>query len=110
MKLCENDLGTAYSENKRVEYTITIACNLNRDELIQYRVAIINDFRNLIQSYFEIFLSTREIQIFKLVIYDFLSKTQKENQYFAFRHFILNNLGLFFEEKYAKVINKFLQI
>lgn len=102
--------GTIYSENKRVNHTIEIACNLNRDELVQHRVTIINDFRNLVQNYFEIFLITKDIKIFKPIIDDFLSKSKKENQYFAFRQFVLNNIILFFEDKYAKIINKFLQL
>ena len=101
--------GTIYSENKRVEHTIKIACNLNRDELVQHRVAIINDFKNLVQDYFEIFLITKDIKIFKPIIDKFLSKAKKENQYFAFREFVLNNISLFFEDKYAKIINKFLK-
>ena len=102
--------GTIYSKNKRVEHTIEIACNLNRDELLQHRAAIINDFKNLVQDYFEIFLTTKDIKIFKPIIDDFLLKSIKENQYFAFRQFILNNISLFFEDKYAKIINKFLQL
>ena len=102
--------GTIYSENKRVEHTIEIACNLNRDELVQHRVAIINDFKNLVQDYFEIFLMTKDITIFKPIIDNFLLKAKKESEYFAFREFVLNNIDLFFENKYAKIIRKFLEL
>ena len=100
--------GTIYSNNRRIEHTIQIACNLNRDELVQHRVAILNDFKNLMQDCFEIFLITKDIKIFKPTIDNFLSKSKKEYPYFAFRQFVLNNINLFFEDKYARIINKFL--
>jgi len=73
-------------------------------------VAIINDFKNLVQDYFEIFLMTKDITIFKPIIDNFLLKAKKENQYFAFREFVLNNIDLFFEDKHTKIICKFLEL
>ncbi len=42
-------LGKILSKNMRLRYTIRI-CNLNRDELIQLRLLIINDLRNAIRE------------------------------------------------------------
>ena len=95
-----------YSENKRVSYTINEACALNRDELVQHRMKIIKDFKNLLEGYMNIFLKDKDITVFKPIIEDFIGKTERKNEYFSFRNFILKNIDIFFDRGYSKIINK----
>ncbi|MEA1983928.1 MAG: HNH endonuclease [Campylobacterota bacterium] len=96
-----------YSENSRVAHTINKACGLNRDELVQHRVQIINDFKNILQKYEMLYLKNKDITIFEPIINEFLSKVTEENEYYAFRNFIVKNINIFFESKVIKVILKY---
>ena len=81
--------GTIYSINHRVQYTIE-NCNLNRDALVQHRVAILNDFRNNLK----LVLNDNEIR--NEFIKSFISDCKVENEYFAFRRYVIDNIRLLF--------------
>jgi len=90
--------GKIDSTDARVHHTIYKACNLNREELIQLRLEIINDFRNSLEEHFNLFLLHRDITRFQPDIKRFKEKCKVEEEFYAFRYFIVNNVEYFFED------------
>lgn len=95
-----------FSEDERVSHTIENACNLNREELIQKRLPILIDFINQINKHYELFDKNRDITRFYPDVQSFIEKVSKENEFYSFRYYIINNLELFFEnENIQKLLN-----
>ena len=90
--------GTIDSLDERVEYTIYNACKLNREELIKLRLEIINDFRNSLEEHFSLFLRHKDITRFQPDIKLFKERCREEEEFYAFRYFIVNNIEKFFED------------
>jgi len=94
------------SDNDRVKYTIEKACNLNRKELIQKRLLILTDFINQINRHYKQFEKNRDITRFFPDVQSFIEKVSKENEFYSFRYYIINNLELFFKnENIQKLLN-----
>ena len=90
--------GKIDSTNDRVHHTIYKACNLNREELIKLRLEIINDFKNSLEEHFSLFLLHKDITRFQPDIKLFKEKCKVEEEFYAFRYFIVNNVECFFED------------
>ena len=90
--------GKIDSKDERVSYTIDNACKLNREELIKLRLEIINDFKNSLEEHFALFLLHKDITRFQPDIKLFKEKCKVEEEFYAFRYFIVNNLEYFFED------------
>jgi uncharacterized protein (TIGR02646 family) len=112
-KLIFNKEGNISSLDDRVIYTINEVCNLNREELIQKRVSILNDFISSVNGY--IFLMENEnelknnVKLFIPIVKDFKNKCNKTEEFYSFRYFILNHIEIFFEdEKIQKILKKLL--
>lgn len=91
------------SNNDRVLYTIK-TCNLNRNEVVQLRIEIINDFVSLIDDYY---LSFNEdnlqdksllVKTFIPLVRKFINDCNTKKEFYSFRYFILNNIEIFFED------------
>ena len=95
-----------YSDDERVKHTIENVCNLNRDELIERRIRIINDFIKRMNGHYFYFKKTKDIEAFLPEIENFIEKCKKENEFYAFRYFILNNSDIFFENRLLQRIVK----
>jgi uncharacterized protein (TIGR02646 family) len=89
--------GKMYSFDERVQHTIENACNLNRDELIQLRMKIITDFINRMNEHYLYFKKHKDISRFFPDIENFIQNCKVENEFYAFRYFVLNNIEIFFE-------------
>jgi uncharacterized protein (TIGR02646 family) len=83
------------SADTRVYHTIHNACKLNREELVKLRLEIINDFRNSLDEHFNLFLGYGDITRFLPDIKLFQEKCKVQNEFYAFRYFILNHIELF---------------
>ena len=70
----------------------------NREELIQKRVKILNDFINKINEHYLLFIKKGDITRFIPDIKFFIDECSIENEFYSFRHFILNHIELFFED------------
>lgn len=92
------------SNNDRVKYTIE-TCNLNRNELQKSRIEILNDFNILINAYHFLFNKNNSqdksisVKSFIPLVKKFVDDCKKENEFYSFRYFILNNIDVFFEDK-----------
>ena len=95
-----------YSDDERVKHTIEDACNLNRDELIELRKEIITDFINRMNKHYLHFLHDKNINAFFPDIENFKENCKEENDFYAFRYFVLNNSELFFENRVLQKIVK----
>jgi len=99
--------GKIDSKNERVKHTIEVACGLNRDELVQNRMKIVNDFLNTLEGYFLLFQNKRDISVFKPLIRNFMDNCKQENEYFTFRRYVINNIDIFIENKnLVKIVNQ----
>ena len=99
--------GKMYSEDERVHYTIEEACKLNRDELIQLRKQIVTDFINRVNKHYYLFKHHRNIKVFLPDIQTFKENCKKENEFYAFRNFVINNSELFFSDRgLQKIVKK----
>ena len=99
-KLVFDKDGNISSLDDRVIYTINDVCNLNRKELIQKRVKLLNDFINKINEHYLLFLKEKGgLSRFIPDIKFFINECSVENEFYSFRYFILNNIELFFEDK-----------
>lgn len=105
-KLIFDAEGKINSEDSRVLHTINNACNLNRKELLEKRLLIITNFRSRIQKHYLLFLKHKDITRFKPDIEDFLEECTKENEFYSFRYFIINNIDTFFENESIQKILK----
>ena len=88
--------GIISSPDARVHHTIEDACNLNRKELVELRIEIITDFINVMNGHYTYFKKYGDISRFKPDIQVFLANCKKENEFYAFRYFIVNNVEIFF--------------
>lgn len=92
--------GKVSSENPRVQHTIEEACKLNREELVQKRLSIVNDFINQINKHYILFKQEKgSLSRFQPDIETFVEKATNENEFYSFRNFILHNIEIFFEKK-----------
>lgn len=98
----KNGIITSYDE--RVTYTVNIACKLNRDALIDLRMEVLNDFKRLINDYYNLFDQKNQTDnenviksLFPLVK-KFIDDCHSQNNFYSFRYFILNNIEVYFEE------------
>ncbi|AHJ12458.1 retron system putative HNH endonuclease [Sulfurospirillum multivorans] len=92
--------GKVSSENPRVQHTIEEACKLNREELVQKRLSVLNDFINQINKHYILFTQEKSsLSRFKPDIETFIEKADKESEFYSFRYFILHNIEIFFENK-----------
>jgi uncharacterized protein (TIGR02646 family) len=82
------------NNHARMRYAIDI-CNLNRIELVESRLMILNDFKNCLNRNFELFTRRKDLNYFKNTIQDFVEKTKEQNAYFAWRSFILAHFDEF---------------
>lgn len=91
--------GLISSTDARVRHTIEDACSLNRNELVQLRVNIITDFTNRVNKhYFYNFLKDKKIETFIPDIENFIEQCKVENEFYAFRYFLTQNIEIFFED------------
>ncbi len=97
-KLVFDKEGNISSLDDRLIYTINDVCNLNRNELVQKRVKILNDFINKINEHYLLFLKKGDLSRFKPDIKFFIDECSVENEFYSFRYFILNHIELFFED------------
>ena len=67
---------------------------------------IITNFRSRIQKHYLLFLKHKDITRFKPDIEDFLEECIKENEFYSFRYFIINNIDTFFENEHIQKILK----
>lgn len=93
-----DDSCSIYSKDVRVDYTIQ-TCALNRNELINLRKTILNDFTNQINEHYFLFLKYNDISRFMPTINNFISNCSISDDYFTLRTFILNNITIFFQDK-----------
>lgn len=97
-KLVFDKDGNISSLDDRVIYTINDVCNLNRNELVQKRVKLLNDFINKINEHYLLFLIKGDLSRFKPEIKFFIDECSVENEFYSFRYFIINHIELFFED------------
>ncbi|MDX4066804.1 retron system putative HNH endonuclease [Aliarcobacter skirrowii] len=105
-KLVFDKEGNISSSDDRVIYTINEVCNLNREELVQKRVKLLNDFINKINEHYLLFLKKGDITRFIPEIKFFIDECSVENEFYSFRFFILNHIELFFEDTVKQKILK----
>ncbi len=89
--------GKINSEDLRVLHTIEDACNLNRDELAQKRLEILNDFIQRVDEHYLYFRKQGDITRFLPDIEIFIENCKVENEFYAFRYFIIHHSEIFFE-------------
>ena len=92
------------SKNKRVQHTIDEACNLNRNGLVENRIKVFNTFKRRVITNIE----SQNIIGLKNEIENFIEECQIENEYYAFKYFILKHSDIFFSNSKAlnDLINK----
>jgi len=95
------------SQDCRVQYTIEDVCHLNRVELLQRRQKIVNDFKNVMNEHYLYFSKEGGITRFIPDIENFINECKIENEFYAFRYFVINNIEIFFEDELlTKIIKK----
>lgn len=109
-KLIFNKEGKISSLDNRVIYTINEVCNLNRNELLQKRVSILNDFISSVNGYILLMENNTElnntIKLFIPIVKKFKENCNKKEEFYSFRYFILNHIEVFFEDKRIQRILK----
>ncbi|WP_026804658.1 retron system putative HNH endonuclease [Aliarcobacter lanthieri] len=105
-KLVFDKEGNISSLDDRVIYTICDVCNLNREELVQKRVKILNDFINKINKHYFLFLKKGDLSRFLPDIKFFLDECNVRNEFYSFRYFIINYIEIFFEDENIQKILK----
>jgi uncharacterized protein (TIGR02646 family) len=88
--------GKISSSNSRVQHTIEDACNLNRNELVQLRLEIVNDFIQRVNEHYLYFQKEGNITRFIPDIQNFIKNCKVENEFYSFRYFVLKNANIFF--------------
>ena len=97
------------SLNDRVTHTIDEVCNLNRKELVQKRIKLVNGFIRRVEKHYKKYLDEknyRNYTMFTPDIEELIEECKIENEFYAFRYFILHNIELFFENKILQSILK----
>jgi len=97
--------GKISSDNTKVMYTID-EVKLNRNELVEKRIKIVNGFIKRVERHY---LRCREknfsdFSMFDSDIEELIEECYIENEFYAFRYFIKNNIEMFFEDKFLKSI------
>lgn len=105
-KLIFDREGNITSVDDRLIYTINDVCNLNRNELVQKRVKLLNDFVNKINEHYLLFLRKGDLTRFIPDIKFFIDECSVRNEFYSFRYFILNHIEVFFEDKKIQRILK----
>lgn len=106
-KLVFDKQGNISSLDYRVIYTINDVCNLNREELVQKRVKILNDFINKINEHYLLFLKEEGgLSRFIPDIKFFIDECNIRNEFYSFRYFILEHIEVFFEDEMIQRILK----
>jgi uncharacterized protein (TIGR02646 family) len=97
------------SLNKRLVYTIDELCSLNRNELVEKRIKILNGFIRRVERHYVIYLEKknyRDYSMFEPDIEEFISKFRRKNEFYAFRYFIIHHIEIFFENRILQSIIK----
>jgi len=95
-QLSFNNRGEIFSNNQRITHTIG-ACNLDRLPLCQRREAVLIDFVDEMEAHFFYFKEKKDISRFIPTVKQFVDNCKVENEFYAFRYYILNHLEEFFE-------------
>ncbi len=93
--------GRIFSKNSRIIYTIDEICKLNRNELVEKRIKLLNGFIRRIEKHYKIYLDKKDYHdysMFEPDIEELIESCSIENQFYTFRYFIINNIEIFFEE------------
>ncbi len=90
--------GKISSNDERVQHTIEKACNLNRDELVELRLEMITDFINAMNEHYFYYLKYKDISRFCPGVKAFIQSCRVENEFYAFRYFVCNNIEIFFQD------------
>jgi len=101
--------GKIYSFNPRVIYTIDEVCNLNRNELVEKRIKIVNGFIKRVNRHFKNYLDAKDYQNFSMFdsdVEELINECFVENEFYSFRYFIVHNIEIFFENKILQTILK----
>lgn len=98
------------SLDDRVQFTIDEACNLNRESLVQKRIKLVNTFLNSINKHYLFFEKEgyKGTSRFLPDIEILINECKKDNEFYSFRYFVLNNLEIFVENTKIQLILKFL--
>lgn len=107
-KLRFDKKGMIYTDDERVQKTIYI-CTLNREALAKLRENVFIDFLQNMEGHYEYYKIKKGATRFVPTVKKFIEETQRENSFFAFRQFILDNVELFFEDKNICKIIKHIQ-
>jgi len=102
--------GKISSSNPRVTYTIDEVCKLNRNELVEKRVKLINGFIRRVEKHYKRYLDEKNYTNYSMFdpdIEELIDECCVESEFYAFRYFILNNIELFFLEH--KILQKILK-
>jgi len=97
--------GKIFSDNIRVTYTID-EIKLNRNELVEKRIKIVNSFIKRVERHYWNCKNQNfsDFSMFDSDIEELIEECHRENDFYAFRYFVRNNIELFFEDKILKSI------
>ena len=90
-----DNLGQISSDDGRVSYTIE-KCNLNRKELVEKRMLILNDMQNKMEEHLFYFDKSGDISRFYPDIKMFMKELNKGNEFYSWRIYIIEHISLFF--------------
>lgn len=107
-KICFDNKGKIFSDDERVQKTIDV-CKIDRDELSQLRNEILVNFRQEMEAHYQYYILKKDTSRFVPTLEQFIKNCKKENSFFAFRNYILENIELFFENKNICNIIKHIQ-
>lgn len=93
-----NNKGEVYSSNIRVNHTIS-SCNIDREALCKLRESILIDFIDEMEGHYFYFKEKKDISRFIPTVQQFINNCKIENEFYAFRQYVLNNLKEFFENR-----------
>jgi len=87
------------SPDMRVKYTIDEACKLNKASLVRERIKVINGFRDSIEEHYFLYGKDGYTGISRFIpdVKTFVKKCNKDNEFYSFRYFIINNIEIFFD-------------
>lgn len=98
--------GIMYSRDTRVHHTIEEACKLNRNELVELRIEIITDFINVMNEHYLFFQKAKDLTRFIPDINNFIEKCKIENEFYAFRYFIIKNIEIYVLDRVLQTLIK----
>lgn len=101
--------GIMFSDEPRVDKTIMI-CKLNRKELVQRRLVILTDLSQEMDAHLLYFIAKKDTSRFIPTIQKFIEKLNTQNEFYAFRYFILNNTNIVSDNKFIiKILDRILK-